>query len=378
MARTVKHFSLHRIDGTELQLISDVENGVLQVAEVEEAVIRDYSRRVKWPHECVMLFILQDMAPLIRQLQAVHDLPPGGTEALDQRPVVNVYDAGDLHRCQIFVNRQSMLKEEYWEDPLIVRALLAHEHAHPLVEGPTVRESRMLRSEVSMKCAPDAGRRRTASQEQEALRQWTGNRQDEMRALLNVMAYRLCLNAPREVLANELTIRSDFGDALLHLDRRNVANARRSLAGRDVLRKQLDSRVTQGDLSSSSADLLLLIGDMQGSLDLAIETAPFYRAGRESDGRELESVLENNVFPLLAPEVGTAYSGLRERYLTLKPDFARQKLIAWGERVLGILSEALSSKGLIAEFRLQSLSRKSAIGPSIRSPERTTRDKMDW
>jgi len=170
---------------------------------------------------------------------------------------------------------------------------------------------------------------------------------------LNVMAYRLCLNAPREVLANELTIRSDFGDALLHLDRRNVANARRSLAGRDVLRKQLEHRVTQEGLSTSSADLLLLIGDMQGFLDLAIETAPFYRAGRESDGRELESVLENDVFPLLAPEIGTAYSGLRERYLALKPDFTRQKLIAWGEGVLGILSEALLSKGLIAEFRLQ-------------------------
>ena len=43
MARTVKHFSLHRIAGTELRVVADVEDGVLPVIQVEEVVIRGYA-----------------------------------------------------------------------------------------------------------------------------------------------------------------------------------------------------------------------------------------------------------------------------------------------------------------------------------------------
>jgi hypothetical protein len=204
-----------------------------------------------------------------------------------------------------------------------------------------------------MQCASsECPRPGTKVQAEAALRRWTGDRQDEIRGILGGMARRLCLNAPREVFANELTVRSDFAEALLHLDRRNVANARRSVAGRDILQKQLEQRVTQGKLTPTSADLFLLLGDMEGFLDLAIETAPFYRAGRESDARELESVLEGHVFPLLDASVTQAYAALRDEYIALTPDFAPPEMAAWGGNVLGILSKAILPKGLDVGFRL--------------------------
>ena len=92
MPRTVKHFSLHRIAGTELRVISDIEGGAPPVIEAEEAVIRGYIQQGSWPHREATLFILEDLEPLVRQLQAGADLPPGGAAALEYRPVVNAYD----------------------------------------------------------------------------------------------------------------------------------------------------------------------------------------------------------------------------------------------------------------------------------------------
>jgi len=59
-ARVVKHLSLHRMAGTELQVVAEVEAGVTKIVEIEETVIRGYAQRGNWPHRWVSLFILQD------------------------------------------------------------------------------------------------------------------------------------------------------------------------------------------------------------------------------------------------------------------------------------------------------------------------------
>ncbi len=73
--RTIKHFSLHRIEDTELRVVSDVENGVLPVVQVEERVIQGYIQGKAWPHREVTLLILQDMQPLVHQLGLIVATP---------------------------------------------------------------------------------------------------------------------------------------------------------------------------------------------------------------------------------------------------------------------------------------------------------------
>jgi hypothetical protein len=363
MARTVKHFSLHRIAGTELRVVADVETGVLPVIQVEEAVIRGYACQETrfleengfltrpWPHRWVTLFVLQDLQPLIRQLTPTPPLPiprggskgggaglpPGGAAALNHRPVVNVYDLADLAACHVFVNRQAMEKEGYWDDPLAIQGLLAHEHAHPLTENETTRTSRQFQVELSLESPPSAFR----------------NSKFEIRNLLTLLADKLCLYAPREIFANELAIRSGFGEALLHLNRRNMSNAARSVAGREGLYQQLQEEVASGNLIPQEANLLLLIGDLKGYLDLALEVVPFYRAGREAEARELEAILETAVFPYLEPEATRAYTALREQYIALRADLTPGELVSWGEGVLHILAEALAEKGLVLQYQLR-------------------------
>jgi len=344
MARTVKHFSLHRIGGTELRVVADVENGVIPLIQVEEAVIRGYAQQGLWPCRSVTLFVLQDLQPLIRQLHAGANLPPGGTAALDHRPVVNVYDLAERASCHIFINQQAMRKEGYWDNPLAVQGLLAHEHAHPLAENETIRSSRCLQVELSnVVLRPQS----------EVLSPKSSEFELRTKDLLTLLADKLCLYAPREVFANDMTIRSGFGEALLHLNRLNVLNASRNVAGREELRRQLQQEVTQGNLTPTAADLLLLIGDLKGYLDLALEVAPFYRTEREIEAQELETVLETKVFPHLEPEVPRVYTTLREQYVALNADLTPDELVAWGAEVLNILVEALTEKGLIVGYRLR-------------------------
>ena len=345
MSRAVKHFSLHRTVGTELRVISDVDNGVLPVIHIEEEVIRGYAETGPWPHKWVMLFILQDLRPLLRQLHPTADMPPGGREAMDERPVVNVYDLADQSGCRVFVNWQAMVKEGYWDDPMAVRGLLAHEHAHPLAENRTTRESRRLELDLCVErpgCelrSAECGMRNAES----AIR--NGGRQVQVLDLLNPLAHKLCLDAPREVFANEMAIRGGFGDGLLHLNRSNVANIRAGLAGREDVQRRLLREAAQGGLTNEAAILLMLIGDLRGYLEMAIETAPFYRAGREANARELEGVLESEVFPHLEPETPRAYAALREQYIALRADFTQAEMVKWGEGIMSILAQSLVEKG---------------------------------
>ena len=338
MTQAVKHFSLHRINGTELQVIADVESGVLSVINVEEEVIRGYIDEGIWPHDQVMLFILQDMQPLVRQLQSIAELPPGGEQVLQQRPIVNLYDLADRAGCQVFVNCEAMAREGYWQDATMTRALLAHEHAHPLAECDTTAASRGLRLELLAESLQDV--------------LGAESRYVEVCRVLGSLGHKLCLDAPREVLTNDLTIRSGFADALLSLDRHNVANAKSSLVGREQVADGVRRGVDTGELSRQAADALLMVGDMQGYLDLAMETAPFYRAGRESPARDLEKTLEEDVFSRLRPGIGVAYAGLRDQYIALQADLSVAALTKWCEGVLGILANALADEGLKVEYRV--------------------------
>ena len=349
MIHTIKHFSLHRIAGTELRVVADMEVGVLPVVQVEEAVIRGYARHSRWPHRWVNLSILQDLRPLLRQLSrraeiagtpAGHSLPPGGAADLDSRPVVNVYDLADPEGCHVFVNQQVMMKEGYWDDLLVIQGLLAHEHAHPLAENETIRASRQLGVELSPDFdfpISDFG---------------TADRPSRIVRLLSLLAGKLSVYAPREIFSNELAIGSGFGEALLHLNRRNVVNAGRSVAGRLELGQRLRQEVSGGTLSPMGAYLLLLIGDLTSYLDLVLEIVPFYRTKWESAARELETVLETALFPYLEPQVVQAYTALREQYVALVADLSPPGLLDWSQGVLSILDEVLTEKGLALHWRL--------------------------
>ncbi len=336
--RSVKHFSLHRIAGTELRVVSDVESGVIPFIQVEEEVIGKYARSPRWQQEVITLFILRDLEPLTRQLSQAAGLPPGGLDGLGHRPIVNLYDLKNPVSCHIFINQGAMEKEGYWSDQDAIMALLAHEHAHPLAENETTRTSRQLNVVLS----PQS---KVLSLQSSDLGLRTKN-------LLTLLADKLCLYAPRELFANEMTIRSGFGEALLHLDRCTLANASRSVAGREELRQQLQQEVASGRLTPQGADLLLLIGDLKGYLDLALEVAPFYRTGQQDDAQELESVLQAEVFPHLEPQAAQAYTALRDQYIALRADLTPPELMAWGEGVLNILAEALAEKGLNLQHRL--------------------------
>ena len=246
MSSEVKHFSLHRIDSTELRVIADAEVGVLPVIGVEEEVIRKYIEQGAWIHQYVTLFILQDMGPLTRQLQSVSELPPGGAEALGRRPVVNVYDLADPSGCQIFINWEAMVREGYWDEPSIVRALLAHEHAHPFAECAATAAARRLRVEIA------------ADNLSEVLEGVPGadDRAGELRRIPESMGHKLCADAPREVLTNEFAIRAGFADAMMYLDSRNVANAAAALAGREQLRAGLQEESDRGRMTRAQEEVM--------------------------------------------------------------------------------------------------------------------------
>jgi hypothetical protein len=347
MTNQIKHFSLHRVAGTELQVVSDVESGVLSLIQVEEGVIQDYARQGAWPHTRVVLFVLQDLAPLTRQLTTKGELWRETLDDLDSRPVANIYDLSDLSQCHLFVNQQAMIQAGYWNDLPAVRGLLAHEHAHPLSECQTVRFSRHVRATHAWEIEADIeGEHHEGGTTDRAL----APRIDQ---LLQRLVTKLCLYAPREILANELVIRSGFGDNLLYLDRQGVRQAIRSVAGRDDLLGDLQRRVAEGTLSPSMVALLLLLGDMTSYLEQALEISAFFRAGHEREAEELELGLKDQVFVHLEREFQLAYEALRRQYLELHEDMTAQAHASWTTGILAILVQALASKGLILRSQLE-------------------------
>jgi hypothetical protein len=326
MARGVKHVELHRIGSTELRVVSDVEAGEMAIVQAEEAVIRDYMSRGGWPHRQVSLFILNDLKPLARQL-ASGALPTGGAAALDTRTVINLYDLANPRACHVFVNYQMMLKEGYWGDMLAVRGLLAHEHAHPLAENDTTRASRGLAVDLSLAEKPTEQHVR-------------------LERLLARLAEQLCATAPREIFTNLLAISSGFAQAMLHLNQRNVANACASLAGRAKLRDLLMHDVAQGKRMAADVGQLLLVGDLESYCGLAMELAPFDRAGQAAAAAALADVLTHELFPQLEPQIAPTFAAIRQLYATLPDNLPSTELRDWGQQVADIIVGAAGAHGL--------------------------------
>jgi hypothetical protein len=328
MGRAVKHVELHRIGSTELRVISDVDTGVIAIVQAEEAVIRGYMRRGDWPHRQVSLFILNDLKPLVRQV-ASGALPPGGAAALDTRTVINLYDLANPRACNVFVNQQMMVKEGYWDDMVAVRGLLAHEHAHPLAENASTRASRGLAIALSLGEKPDEQRAR-------------------LEGLLARLVEQLCVTAPREIFTNLLAITSGFDEAMLHLNRRNVANACTSLAGRAQLCKLLTREVALGIRPAGDVGPLLLAGDLESYCGLAMEIAPFDRAGQPAAAAALMGALERELIPQLEPQFAPTFAAIRRLYAELPADLSPADLRGWSQRVADHIVGAMGEQGLMA------------------------------
>jgi hypothetical protein len=327
MRRAVKHVELHRIGTTELRVISDVDMGETAIVQAEEAVIRGYQQRGNWPHQLVSLFILNDLQPLARQV-ASSALPPGGAAALATRTVINLYDLANPHACHVFVNQQAMLKEGYWDDMLAVRGLLAHEHAHPLAENGSTRASRTLAIDLSLDEKPTEQHVR-------------------LEGIVALLVEQLCITSPREIFTNLLAINSGFEQAMLHLNQRNVANACTSLDGRTKLRERLLHEVAEGHRPADSVGHFLLVGDLEGYANLAMELAPFDRAGQSIAASTLSDVLEQKLFPQLEPQFAPTFAAIRQLYADLPTDLVPTDLRAWSQQVADSIVGAIREQGLM-------------------------------
>ena len=323
-SRTVKHLSVDRIHGTELHVVSDVEQSIHSVLQVEEHIIQRYASGSQWPHRRVMLFILQDLQPLVRQLKLAGQLD------LASRPAACIYDATRLDECYLFINEQVMRRQGYWDDTASVTGLLAHEHAHPLAENPVVRASRRLRVELSW-VAPD-----------------------RVKPVLTQLAETVCWGAPREIFTNQLAIERGFGDALLRLNRNVVESAIEGVQGRQVLLDSIESEFRRAMLSRAEADVVTRVGDLQAFLPLAIEIAPFHRAGCAELAGPLETELERSAFASLELVVHQVFEATRDHYQALQPDWGSGDLIRWSGEGLRLLASALADTGvtLTYQFRL--------------------------
>jgi len=162
------------------------------------------------------------------------------------------------------------------------------------------------------------------------------------------------------VFANDLTVAAGCADDLFHLDQLVVAAAARGVLGRSALVDQLEADVEEGRRPRQDAGQALLLGDLRSCLDLAMETAPFYRAGRPGQAADLEAVLFEQVFPRLESAVEGTYRVVRDLYVELSPDLTDAALASWAERVIDPLSRVLSERGLELDLSF-SLSEKEEV-----------------
>ena len=277
------------------------------------------------------MFVLEDLQPLVAQIKGATKLSSVLADDIDRRPMVNVYDAADPTECAVFVNRGALEREDLWHDDVALRALLAHEHGHPVSENETIRLARELSVEVTAE-----GRAPTPAVE----------------PVLHLLADRLCVHAAQEVFANEVTIRAGFADALYHLDKGMIDKARANLSKRASLLQGLEQQVRDRKMSAEQAAAIALIGDMQMHLPFALETAPFLRAGHRQQGAALETALIEGLMSDLDPDVRRVYEKLRDHYLLLKPAMSAAELEAWSNTALDFLAGVLSARKWPVRFSL--------------------------
>jgi hypothetical protein len=329
MSNAIEHFSRTRVENTTLQVIADTQRNLDRLIREEETVIRRYIRLDTWPHNSVNMFVVENLQPLVAQVKSAAVLSSVVADDIDSRPMVNIYDAADLAECTVFVNRRVLEKEGIWNDATSLRALLAHEHGHPLVENETVRAARGLSVEVTAES-------RTST--------------TAIVGVLHLLADRLCIHSPQEVFANEIAIRAGFGDALFHLDMGVVERARFGVAKRASLVRDLEKRAKVGKLTAVQVAALLLVGDLQAYLGFALETAPFLRAGHRQQAQALEAALVEGVLCHLDPAAPQLYEKFRDHYLQLRTDFTLAEMKVWSSAALGLLADAIAQRHLQLRF----------------------------
>lgn len=336
---TVKHFGLHRLEGVEVRVVADDEDGILRLEQAELNVVRRLSGHANWQHETVTLFALADLQPLLRQLEALGRRPADARlqarEELLSRPVVNVYDLAAPLACNVFVNRKAMRAAQYWEDELSLTGLLAHEHAHPLAECSHTAALRRLRLAVRLRLAePWAA-------DPQGAQQWAQRGEQQIAGL----AAQLFVTGPREVFTNAIAIGGGFDGALYHLNRQNLTNLAAALQFRPALAGQLANVVAQRQLSQTGADLLRLLGDLQAVLPMTMEVAPFRMAGRSAKARELLRTLHGELLPQLEPAAARCFDALVEHYTRLRQSSDEEEVKECMTAGLQHLAQALQAAG---------------------------------
>ena len=348
MSNAIEHFSRYRVENTTLQVMADLQRDLDRLIHEEQSVIRHYIRLGHWPHKRVNMFVLENLQPLVAQIKGATALSSVIANDIDRRPMVNVYDVADLTECAVFVNRGALERDALWQDDVALRALLAHEHGHPLAENGTVRMAR----EFSVEAVVESPAAKAA-----------------VGSVLHLLADRLCVHAPQEVFANEIAIRAGFGAALFHLDRGMVDTAKLGVGKRPALAQSLDQQVLQKKLSADQAAALLLVADLQAHLPFVLETAPFLRAERRPEAEALEAALFEGVLSHLDRAVAPLYEKLRDHYLTLNADFTSPDMKGWSSEALGLLAAALQDRNLRVRFQLVRARRTR----EPRSPARASR-----
>lgn len=351
MSNAIEHFSRYRVEGTTLQVMADLQRDLDRLIREEQSVIRHYIRFGNWPHKWVNMFVLEDLQPLVAQIKGATKLSSVMADDIDRRPMVNVYDAADPTECAVFVNRGALERDGIWRDDVALRALLAHEHGHPVSENGTIRLAREFSAEMLA--------------EDEALTA-------AVEPVLHLLADRLCVHAPQEVFANEITIRAGFADALYHLDRGMIDGARANVGKRVALLRGLERQVRQQKISAERAAAVALIGDMHMHLPFALEIAPFLCAGRRREGAALETALIEGVMSHLDPDVLRLYEKFRDHYLLLKPDMATAEFEAWSRTALDFLAGTLGARKWPVRFALV----RGRAGGKPKNPSRRGRHAL--
>jgi hypothetical protein len=365
MIEAIEHVSRHHLSGGELQVVADAEKGVEALIEAEKRVTSGFLQHGGWPHKRVNLFVFQSLQPLMERMSLNAPLSAAGARELDHAPMVHVYDEDDLEECSIFVNRALMVQHGVWEDVLALEGLLAHEHAHPMAENAASRAARALRMRLVTIDVASRKPGRAASRAPSSLgsgriaevgysrlvRPGAAVRRLVAGSLAN-LAQDLCIKAPHEVFANEYAIRAGFGAGLERLSQLSLSHGRSGMVERVSLSDRLRAEVNERRLSEQEMSALLLAASAEAHLRVALEIAPFIRAGRLDEARAVEALAEAEVFSHVEPEIGVLVRALCDSYQLLKPDMDLVSARDWAGSAFLPIIEAFARRGAAfgAEF----------------------------
>jgi hypothetical protein len=249
--------------------------------------------------------------------------------------MVHIYNLANPAETSIFVNRRRMMALGLWDDELALEGLLAHEHAHPLAENATTRAARGLMASVQALTLPEG----------------LEPQEKQLTHSVETLVEELCLHAPHEVAANELAVRAGFGEALFHLNGMTLTGGRAGLTQHAALKAKLEAGVKAGRLSKQAMVLTLTMASIEAHVRVALESAAFARAQDATHAAALDSLIEEEVFKHVEPEVGALYRLYCDRYAALNPDLDANAVLFWMQESSILLTKALHKRG--ASFKVE-------------------------